>query len=69
MSRPQRGRTSATPGLICQAFGVPFKLSWKKWQINRVLVQDFVIYAHSELEVVKKLLDKAVRSALVERGL
>lgn len=35
-----------------------FKPSWKKPQINRVLVQDFVIYAHSELEMVKKLLDK-----------
>jgi hypothetical protein len=35
-----------------------FKPSWKKPQINRVLVQDFVIYAHSELDMVKKLLDK-----------
>lgn len=35
-----------------------FKPSWKKPQINRVVVQDFVIYAHSELEMVKKLLDK-----------
>jgi hypothetical protein len=35
-----------------------FKPSWKKPQINRVFVQDFVIYAHSELDMVKKLLDK-----------
>jgi hypothetical protein len=35
-----------------------FKPSWKKPQINRLLVQDFVIYAHSELDMVKKLLDK-----------
>ena len=35
-----------------------FKPSWKKPQLNRVLVQDFVIYAHSELEMVKKLLEK-----------
>jgi hypothetical protein len=35
-----------------------FKPSWKKQQINRVLVQDFVIYAHSELDMVKKLLEK-----------
>ncbi len=35
-----------------------FKPSWKKPQINRVLVQDFVIYAHSELDMVKRLLDK-----------
>jgi hypothetical protein len=35
-----------------------FKPSWKKPQINRLLVQDFVIYAHSEHDMVKKLLDK-----------
>ncbi|WP_395093453.1 ankyrin repeat domain-containing protein [Armatimonas sp.] len=35
-----------------------FKLAWKKPQINRQLAQDFVIYAHSDLELVKKLLDK-----------
>ncbi len=35
-----------------------FKPSWKKPQINRLLVQDFVIYAHSELDMAKKLLEK-----------
>jgi hypothetical protein len=35
-----------------------FKPSWKKPQINRLFVQDFVIYAHSELDMVKKLLAK-----------
>ncbi len=35
-----------------------FKPSWKKPQINRQLAQDFIIYAHSDLELVKKLLDK-----------
>jgi hypothetical protein len=35
-----------------------FKPSWKRPQINRLLVQDFVIYAHSELDMVKKLLEK-----------
>ena len=30
-----------------------FKPSWKKPQINRLFVQDFVIYAHSELDMVK----------------
>lgn len=35
-----------------------FKPGWKKEQINRQLVQDFVIYAHMDLEMVKKLLDK-----------
>jgi hypothetical protein len=35
-----------------------FKPSWKKPQISRTLVQDFVIYAHSDLGMVRKLLDK-----------
>jgi hypothetical protein len=35
-----------------------FKPSWKKNQINRQFVQDFVIYAHSDLDMVKKLLAK-----------
>jgi hypothetical protein len=35
-----------------------FQPSWKKPQLNRVLVQDFVIFAHSDLSMVKRLLDK-----------
>jgi hypothetical protein len=35
-----------------------FKPSWKKPQLNRLLVQDFVIYAHSDLAMTKKLLEK-----------
>jgi hypothetical protein len=35
-----------------------FKPGWKKPQINRLLAQDFVIYAHSDLEMVKKLYDR-----------
>ena len=34
-----------------------FKPSWKKAQLNRLLVQDFVIFAHSDLDMVKKLLE------------
>lgn len=47
-----------------------FKPSWKKPQINRVFVQDFVIYAHSDLEMVKKLLDKepALLNATMDWG-
>jgi hypothetical protein len=47
-----------------------FKPSWKKPQINRLLVQDFVIYAHSELSMVKTLLDKepAVLNATMDWG-
>jgi hypothetical protein len=35
-----------------------FNPAWRRPQINRLLVQDFVIYAHMDLEMVKKLLDK-----------
>jgi hypothetical protein len=35
-----------------------FKPSWSKEQVNRQLLQDFVIYAHSDLEMVKKLLER-----------
>ena len=35
-----------------------FNPSWKKPQIHRGLVQDFVIYAHSDMDMVKRLLDK-----------
>ena len=35
-----------------------FQPGWKKSQINRLLVQDFVIYAHDNLDMVKKLLEK-----------
>jgi hypothetical protein len=47
-----------------------FKPSWKKPQINRVFVQDFVIYAHSELDMVKKLLAKepALLNATMDWG-
>jgi hypothetical protein len=47
-----------------------FKPSWKKPQINRLLVQDFVIYAHSELDMVKALLEKepALLNATIDWG-
>ena len=47
-----------------------FKPSWKKPQINRLFVQDFVIYAHSELDMVKKLLDRepALLNATMDWG-
>ena len=35
-----------------------FKPNFRKPQINRTMVQDFVIYAHSDPEMTKKLLDK-----------
>lgn len=35
-----------------------FKPSWANPQLNRTLIADFVIYAHSDLEMTKKLLEK-----------
>ena len=47
-----------------------FKPSWKKQQLNRLLVQDFVIYAHSDLEMTKKLVEKepAVLNGFMDWG-
>lgn len=35
-----------------------FKPSWKKEQISRLMAQDFVIFAHSDLDMTKKLLER-----------
>lgn len=35
-----------------------FEPSWSKPQLNRLMIQDFVIFAHSDLEQTKKLLDR-----------
>jgi hypothetical protein len=35
-----------------------FKPLWAKPQINRAMAQDFVIFAHSDLEMTKQLLDR-----------
>jgi hypothetical protein len=47
-----------------------FKPGWKKPQINRLLVQDFVIYAHDNLAMVEKLLAKepALLNAAMDWG-
>jgi hypothetical protein len=47
-----------------------FKPSWKKSQINRLLVQDFVIFAHSDLPMTRKLLEKepALLNAAMDWG-
>jgi hypothetical protein len=47
-----------------------FMPGWKKPQVNRLLVQDFVIYAHDNLDMVKKLLEKnpTVLNAAVDWG-
>lgn len=47
-----------------------FQPGWKKPQVNRLLVQDFVIYAHSDLPMTKKLLEKepALLNAVMDWG-
>ena len=73
---PKKKPTSATvPRPVESAFerdypAPGFKPSWKKPQINRLLVQDFVIYAHSELDMVRKLLEKqpALLNATMDWG-
>jgi hypothetical protein len=47
-----------------------FKPSWKKPQINRQLVQDFVIFAHSDLAMTQKLLERepALLNATMDWG-
>ncbi len=56
---PTVPKSGPTEALFERNYEAPsFKPSWKKPQINRQLAQDFVIYAHSDLEMVKKLLDR-----------
>ena len=47
-----------------------FQPSWKKPQINRRLVADFVVYAHMDLDMVKRLLEKepALVNAMMDWG-
>jgi len=47
-----------------------FQPSWKKPQLNRLLVQDFVVYAHNDLPMTKKLLEKepALLNATMDWG-
>lgn len=66
--KPPAGPTE-TP--FARDYAAPgFKPSWKKPQINRLLVQDFVIYAHSDLAMTKSLLEKepALLNATMDWG-
>lgn len=55
-SEPPSGPTEAS---FERDYAPPdFKPSWKNEQLNRTMVQDFVIYAHSDLDQVKMLLQK-----------
>ena len=68
---PPKTPTGPTESPFERDYPAPgFKPSWKKPQINRLLVQDFVIFAHSDLEMVKKLLAKepALLNATMDWG-
>jgi hypothetical protein len=66
--KPVPGPTEAPFTRDYQAPG--FKPAWKKPQLNRLAVQDFVIFAHSDLAMVKQLLDKepALLNATMDWG-
>lgn len=58
---PKKAPASTTPveAPFTRDYPEPkFKPKWAKPQLNRQMVQDFVIYAHSELDMVKKLLER-----------
>ena len=60
---PAQDHTTAPPGPREAEFQrdyepPKFKPSWSKAQVNRQMAQDFVIFAHSELESVKRLLER-----------
>jgi len=58
-NQPPKTDTGPTEAPFERDYPAPtFKPSWKRPQINRLLVQDFVIFAHEDLEMVNKLLQK-----------
>jgi hypothetical protein len=68
---PEKAPAGPTEAAFERDYAPPgFKPSWKKPQINRLLVQDFVVFAHSDLDMVKKLLEKepALLNATMDWG-
>ena len=71
----RKSDNAAAPGPVEAPFdrdypAPKFTPTWKKPQISRLLVQDFVIYAHSDLPMVRKLLEKepALLNAAMDWG-
>lgn len=68
-AKPQDGQGTAPPQAVgpveapfTRDYEAPgFSPKWKKQQLNRLMVQDFVIYAHMDLDKVKMLLAKEPR--------
>jgi hypothetical protein len=71
--KPRADPASAEPveAPFVRDYSAPaFKPTWKKPQVNRLQVQDFVIYAHSDLAMTKKLLETepALLNATIDWG-
>lgn len=57
--RSQSGTQHPTEAPFERDYAPPgFTPSWKKPQLSRLMIQDFVIFAHSDPEMTKKLLDR-----------
>jgi len=70
-AEPPGDSTGPTEASFERDYTAPkFKPSWKNKQLNRQFVQDFVVYAHYDLEMVKKLLEKqpALLNATMDWG-
>ncbi len=68
---PPKAPDGPTEAAFKRDYAAPgFKPSWKRPQINRLLVQDFVIYAHSDLGMVTNLLKRepALLNATMDWG-
>jgi hypothetical protein len=71
MTEPMKTAGGPTEAAFERDYTAPkFQPAWKNPQINRLLVQDFVIYAHSDLPMTKKLLEKepALLNAAMDWG-
>lgn len=69
--KPNAGTTKPAPAAATSANAGPieapferdyappeFKPSWKRPQLNHLLVQDFIVFAHMDLPMVRQLLEK-----------
>ncbi|MFM7056527.1 MAG: ankyrin repeat domain-containing protein [Planctomycetota bacterium] len=60
---PAEGQQPASDGPVEAPFerdydAPKFRASWKKQQISRLMLQDFVIFAHSDLDMTRKLFER-----------
>jgi hypothetical protein len=59
LSLAQEQKPSPVEAPFSRDYPAPeFKPSWKNPQLNRTMVEDFVIFAHSNLDMTRQLLDR-----------